>query len=38
MPYGNDGMSQLIPIVNRLQDAFTQMGVTFALGKNFKYF
>jgi len=31
MPYGNDGMSQLIPIVNRLQDAFTQLGVNFAL-------
>ncbi|KAK4337212.1 hypothetical protein RND71_043311 [Anisodus tanguticus] len=31
MVYGNDGMSQLIPIVNRLQDAFTQLGVNFAL-------
>ena len=29
--FGNDGMSQLIPIVNRLQDAFTQLGVNFAL-------
>jgi len=31
MSYGNDGMSQLIPIVNKLQDAFTQLGVNFAL-------
>ncbi|RWS15160.1 dynamin-like protein [Dinothrombium tinctorium] len=31
MVYGNDGMEQLIPIVNRLQDAFTQLGVSFAL-------
>lgn len=31
MVYGNDGMEQLIPIVNKLQDAFTQLGVSFAL-------
>ncbi|RWS30856.1 dynamin-like protein, partial [Leptotrombidium deliense] len=31
MVYGNDGMESLIPIVNRLQDAFTQLGVSFAL-------
>ncbi|GAB6023415.1 hypothetical protein CHUAL_008201 [Chamberlinius hualienensis] len=28
---GNTGMEQLIPIVNRLQDAFTQLGVNLAL-------
>ena len=25
---GNVGMEQLIPIVNKIQDAFTQLGVT----------
>jgi len=28
---GNTAMEQLIPIVNKLQDAFTQMGVTMAI-------
>ncbi|XP_023248240.1 dynamin isoform X3 [Copidosoma floridanum] len=28
---GNTGMEQLIPIVNKLQDAFTQLGVTMQL-------
>lgn len=28
---GNQGMEQLIPIVNKLQDAFTRMGVTLQL-------
>ena len=28
---GNSGMEALIPVVNRLQDAFTQMGTSFAL-------
>lgn len=28
---GNNGMEQLIPIVNKLQDAFTQLGVPLAL-------
>lgn len=28
---GNFGMQQLIPIVNKLQDAFVQMGVHMAL-------
>lgn len=28
---GNTGMEHLIPIVNRLQDAFTQMGVNLSL-------
>lgn len=28
---GNAGMEQLIPIVNKLQDAFTKMGVTLQL-------
>ena len=31
MGWGNEGMEQLIPIVNKLQDAFTSLGVTFAL-------
>lgn len=28
---GNTGMQQLIPIVNKLQDAFTQLGVHLSL-------
>lgn len=28
---GNTGMEQLIPIVNKLQDAFTQLGVHMTL-------
>ena len=28
---GNQGMEQLIPMVNRLQDAFTSMGVPLSL-------
>lgn len=28
---GNAGMEQLIPVVNKLQDAFTAMGVTLQL-------
>ena len=28
---GNTGMEQLIPIVNKLQDAFTQLGVNMSL-------
>ena len=28
---GNSGMEQLIPIVNRLQDAFASLGVPLAL-------
>lgn len=28
---GNTGMEQLIPIVNKLQDAFTQLGVHLSL-------
>lgn len=28
---GNTGMEQLIPIVNKLQDAFTQLGVNMTL-------
>ncbi|CAG2120289.1 unnamed protein product, partial [Medioppia subpectinata] len=31
MVAGNEGMEGLIPIVNRLQDAFAQMGVNMAL-------
>ena len=30
-PPGNTGMEKLIPIVNKLQDAFTQLGVPLAL-------
>ena len=26
-PTGNQGMENLIPIINRMQDAFTQLGV-----------
>jgi len=35
---GNSGMEQLIPIVNKLQDAFTQLGVTMQLGKDLLMF
>jgi len=37
---GNQGMEQLIPIVNKLQDAFTSLGVHMALGMiyNFTFF
>ncbi len=28
---GNQGMENLIPIVNKLQDAFTQLGVSMSL-------
>lgn len=28
---GNDGMQGLIPIVNRLQDAYTQLGASLTL-------
>ena len=31
MADGNSGMEQLIPIVNRLQDAFAQMGLPLTL-------
>lgn len=31
MSFGNNGMQQLIPVVNKLQDAFTQMGVNMTL-------
>lgn len=31
MGWGNEGLEQLIPLVNRLQDAFTSLGVSFAL-------
>lgn len=30
---GNQGMEQLIPIVNKLQDVFSQLGVNMQLGK-----
>jgi len=33
MSQGNPEMKQLIPIVNKLQDAFTQLGVSMQLGK-----
>jgi hypothetical protein len=32
---GNQGMEQLIPIVNKLQDAFTSLGVNMGLGINY---
>lgn len=32
MSAGNAGMESLIPIVNKLQDAFTQLGVSMSLG------
>ena len=28
MPGGNQGMENLIPIMNRMQDVFTQLGVS----------
>lgn len=31
MAWTNQGMQQLIPIINELQDAFSQLGVPFAL-------
>ena len=31
VPPGNQGMEQLIPIVNKLQDAFAQLGVPLSL-------
>jgi len=34
MQAGNQGMESLIPIINKLQDAFTQLGVHMQLGKD----
>ena len=31
MASGNQGMESLIPIINRMQDAFTQLGVHMAI-------
>ena len=31
MSSGNRGMEVLIPIINRMQDAFTQLGVTMVI-------